>query len=118
ERVLLPALLRLEQRARDHAQLDVDDVVRQPAAVGEPRGVAGDRAEAARVASGRHAEVDLQRVGRNGLRADLRQPRDAGEQRLDDVRTVRFLDAEVEQRVQQAGGLRVQRVLAEVLQVV
>ena len=44
------------------------------------------------------------------VRPDLRQARDAGQQRLDDVRAVRLLDAQLEQRVEQPRGLRVERV--------
>ncbi len=53
-----------------------------------------------------------------GIGPDLRQPGDAGQQRLDDVRPARLLHAEVEQGVQQARRLRVQRIPAEVRQVV
>ena len=49
---------------------------------------------------------------------DPRHARDAGQQRLDDVRAVGLLDPEVEQLVQDRREVQVQRVLAEVLQVV
>ena len=49
ERDLLAALLGLQQRAADDAQLDVGHVVGQPAAVREAAGVTGEHAEAVRV---------------------------------------------------------------------
>ena len=64
ERDLLAALLGRQQRARDDAQLDVDDVVREPPPVREAGGVARQHAEAVRARARRDAEVDLQRVGR------------------------------------------------------
>src|SRR4051794_29084929 len=49
ERELLAALLGLEQRAADDAQLDVGHVVGEAAAVREAAGVTGEHAVAARV---------------------------------------------------------------------
>ena len=111
-------LRRRQQRARDHAELDVDRVVGEPAAVREPCHVAREDAEAVRVRRRCHAQVELERVGRGRVLADLRQTGHAGQQRLDDVGAVRLLDAEAEQRVQEARRLGVESELAEVLRVV
>jgi hypothetical protein len=118
ERDLLAALVRGQQRPCDDAELDVHDVVGETAAVGEPTGVAGEDAEPVRVGGRRDAEVDLQRVGRDRVVTDLGQPGDAGEERLDDVRAVLLLDAQPEQRVEDAGGLGVHGVRPEVGRVV
>ena len=119
ERQLLAALVRRHQVAADHAQRDVDRR-RRPA--GGRSGSRRCRRRSRRSGSRsrrRHAEVDLQRVGRHRRPSPICvTPGIAGEQRLDDVRAVRLLDAEVEQRFSAAAGNGLEHVLAEVRQVV
>src|SRR4051794_13725759 len=82
-------LVALEE-ATDHAERDVGDVIRQAPPVREALRVAGQHAESVRRGVRRRAEVDLQRVRRRSLRGDLGQARDAGQQRLHDVRAIRL----------------------------
>src|SRR3954451_2837171 len=118
ERDLLAALLGLQQRAGDHAQLDVGHVVAEATAVREAGGVTGQRAEAVRGRARRDAEVELERVGRSRVLRDLRQAGEAGQQRLHDVGAVVLLHAEAEQGVEELRRLGVQGERPEVAQVV
>ena len=78
------------QGAGDDLELDVDDVVGEPAAVRVTRVVPAEHAEAVRRGGRRTTQVDLQRVGRvlAGRAGERIEARDALEQRLDDVRAV------------------------------
>ena len=103
------------QEAGEDAEVDVDHVVRQAASVRVAGVVARQHAEAVGRACRRGAEVDLQRVHGRFLRAlalNLVQPRNALEDRLDDVRPVVLRGAEVEQHVHHVCQLGRQHVLA------